>query len=412
MKVKLYLAGMIFLTVSVNCTHKPEGSAVTFPEVSDPVQITSNDKEHLFASYYGINSFSKSQKFVTVLETDVKYRLPTENDKAVLGLVNLHTKEFIPIAETSAWNFQQGCMAHWLATSPDSLIIYNDLREGKFVSVILNVHTKEELKVIPYPVSAVSPNGKEAISINFARLRITRPDYGYGGEGQDPIADVVFPEDDGLFLIDLETGKAKMIVSIAQIKDMVPEVPEGQVEFFNHTLFSRNGSKIMWFARAIGRPFRNTTPFTVNKDGSNLQVCFPEGWFGSHFDWLNDDELMITAKFNAKKMGHVLFNVGKDNYKRLGGELLGEGHGTFSPDGEWMCTDTYPEDGTREQNLYLMDMKSQAILPIGKFYEPEEFSGWWRCDLHCRWSPNGDIIGFNSTHTGSRQAYIIKLTYN
>jgi Tol biopolymer transport system component len=110
-------------------------------------------------------------------------------------------------------------------------------------------------------------------------------------------------------------------------------------------------------------------------------------------------------------MGHVLFNVGKDNYKRLGGELLGEGHGTFSPDGKWMSTDTYPEDGTREQKLYLMDMKSEAILPIGKFYEPEEFSGWWRCDLHCRWSPNGDIIGFNSTHTGSRQAYYIKLTY-
>lgn len=412
MKVKLFITGVIILIVSVNCTHKPEGSAVTFPEIRDPVQITQNGKEHLFASYYGINSFSKSQEFATVLETDVKFRLPTEDDRAVLGLVNLQTKDFIPIAETAAWNFQQGCMAHWLATSPDSLIIYNDLREGKFVSVIMNVHTKEELKVIPYPISAVSPNGKEAISINFARLRITRHDYGYGGEGQDTKADVVFPEDDGLFLIDLETGKAKMIASIAQIKDMVPEVPEGEIEFFNHTLFSRDGTKIMWFARAIGAPFRNTTPFTVNKDGSNLQLCFPEGWFGSHFDWLNDDELMITAKFNATKLGHVLFNVGENNYKSLGGGLFGDGHGTFSPDGKWMCTDTYPNDGTCEQKLYLMDMKSQAILPIGKFYEPEEFSGWWRCDLHCRWSPNGDIIGFNSTHTGSRQVYILRLKYN
>ena len=85
MKVKLFTAGVIFLVVSINCTHKQEGSAVTFPEVSGPVQITQNGKEHLFASYYGINSFSKSQKFATLLETDVKYRLPTENDKAVLG---------------------------------------------------------------------------------------------------------------------------------------------------------------------------------------------------------------------------------------------------------------------------------------------------------------------------------------
>ena len=60
-------------------------------------------------------------------------------------------------------------MAHWLATSPDSLIIYNDFAEGKFVSVILNVYTKAE-RIIPYPVSVVSQNGKEAICINFARL--------------------------------------------------------------------------------------------------------------------------------------------------------------------------------------------------------------------------------------------------
>ena len=72
-------------------------------------------------------------------------------------------------------------MAHWLYTNPDSLIIYNDLREGKFVSVILNVHTKKEKKVINYPISAVSPNGKEAPCINFARLRLTRGSYGYGG---------------------------------------------------------------------------------------------------------------------------------------------------------------------------------------------------------------------------------------
>ena len=76
-------------------------------------------------------------------------------------------------------------MAHWLATSPDSLIIFNDLREGKFVSVIMNVFTKKEIRRIPYPVGAVSPDGKEAVSINFARLRLVRPDYGYGGDGQD-----------------------------------------------------------------------------------------------------------------------------------------------------------------------------------------------------------------------------------
>ncbi|NOY97532.1 MAG: hypothetical protein GXO81_14405 [Chlorobi bacterium] len=405
--MKNWMIALAAFVLFIGCNKKPNGITVVFPEVSGPIQITKNGKEHFFASYYGINSFSRSQRYATILETDVKGRIPTENDKATLGLADLETKEFIPLATTASWNFQQGCMAHWLATSPDSLIIYNDLRNGEFVSIILNVHTKKEQKTIPYPVSAVSPNGKEAISINFARIRVTRPDYGYGGEGQDANTGIQFPDDDGLFLVDLETGKAKLIVSMAQVKELVPELPPEGVEYFNHTLFSRGGTKIFWLARAT--PNRNTTSFTVNRDGSNLQRCFPDGWEGSHFDWLNDNELMITAKYDARQYGHVLFTVGENNYKRLGNGLLDyDGHGTFSPDGKWMITDTYPSAGMREQKIYLMGMETEAVLPLGRYVEPEQYQRGWRCDIHCRWSPKGDMVGFNSTHTGSRQAYIIK----
>lgn len=403
------LLHLVILIFAVGCIQHKDNVA-SFPKVGYPEQITDNGKEHLFASYYGINSFSQSEKYVTVLETDLKYKIPTENDKATLGLVNLENNEFIPLAKTSAWNFQQGCMAHWLATSPDSLIIYNDVRNGKFVSVILNVHTKEEKKIIPYPVSAVSPNGKEAISINFGRIRITRPDYGYSGNGQDARTNEQFPENDGIFLIDLETGNSKLIVSIAQVKKMVPEVPEGGLEYFNHTLFSRDGSKIFWLARAT--PNRNTTSFTVNRDGTDLKRSFPDGWEGSHFDWLNGNELMVTAKYEAKQYAHVLFTVGKTNYKRLGKGILDfDGHGTFSPNGKWMVTDTYPGEGMQEQKIFLMDMKTEAVLSLGRFQEPAEYHGGWRCDLHCRWSPSGDLIGFNSTQSGSRQVYIMKLNY-
>lgn len=63
----------IILLVS-SCTHNDEpGIKIIFPKISEPIQITNNGREHLFASYYGINSFSKSEKYVTVLQTDVKY---------------------------------------------------------------------------------------------------------------------------------------------------------------------------------------------------------------------------------------------------------------------------------------------------------------------------------------------------
>ncbi len=406
------LPGLLSVLASCN-RQEHRGMTVHFPDVSEPVQITGNGKDHLLASYYGINSFDLSQRYVTVLQTNIRFELPDEDDPATLGLVDLETHEFIPLTQTRAWNFQQGNMAHWLGTSPDSLIIYNDYRDGQFVSIIMNVHTKEEVRSVPHPVSAVSPDGKQAISINFSRLRHTRPDYGYGGDAQNARMDTAFPDDDGLFLIDLETGEATLLVSYADIAPLVPPIEEGSVNWFNHTLFSREGSKVFWLSRQLDENGRRiTSSFTVNTDGTELQRSFPDGWGGSHYDWLNDEELMITAQYEGKNWGHILFTVGDDDYRRLGNGLLDyDGHGHFSPDERWMITDTYPRGQLREQHIYLMDMESEAVLPLGRYPQPAEFRSHWRCDIHPRWSPGGDLIGFNSTHTGSRQVYLFRLQF-
>ena len=87
------------------------------------------------------------------------------------------------------------------------------------------------------------PLRKEAVSINFSRLRETRDSYGYGGGGQNSKIDKAYPKDDGIFLVNLESGKAKLIVSLLEIKKYVPKIAENGVQYFNHTLFSRKGSK-------------------------------------------------------------------------------------------------------------------------------------------------------------------------
>ena len=116
-RTELILAGALVLFAASCREQSNSGNVVKFPQISGPFQITADGKEHLFASYYGINSFSRSQRYVTVLETDIKYELPDENDPATLGLVDLTNNEFIPLTRTRAWNFQQGCMAHWLGYS-------------------------------------------------------------------------------------------------------------------------------------------------------------------------------------------------------------------------------------------------------------------------------------------------------
>lgn len=147
------------LLILVSCSAFGQQSAVKFPLVSQPVQLIENGKEHLFASYYGISSWSRNERYATVLETDVQFKIPDENEPATLGIADVQTHQFIPLTQTRAWNLQQGCMAHWLAFNPDSLIIYNDLREGKYVSVVLNVLSKKRfgfflIRLPPYRLTA------------------------------------------------------------------------------------------------------------------------------------------------------------------------------------------------------------------------------------------------------------------
>lgn len=395
------------------------GFGEPFPTFSAPRAITAGPHDHFFASYFAINSWSADNRYVTVLETDVKGRLATENDPATLGLVDLEDhNRWIPLVQTRCWNFQEATMAHWLAWAPDTFT-YNDCVDGHFVTIIYNWKTKEK-RVVPYPVSAVSPDGLWAISINYARLRLTRPDYGYGGSGQDPGIGNVWPHDDGLFLVNLKTGEGKLIVAIDSVKDRMPKIksPNGMA-YFCHTVFSRDGKRVFWLARNVEKfattqkgTTWETTAFTCNRDGSDVQRCFPDGWAGSHFNWRDDQTMVITAQYlNKQTWCHVLFTVGSKEYRRIGGGLLDwDGHCVFSPDQKWMTTDGY-WDVFNERQLAIVRMSDEAVKSLGTYFVPESYrDNYSRCDLHNRWRRDNRQLGFNSVHEGTRQVYVMDVT--
>ena len=174
------------------------------------------------------------------------------------------------------------------------MIVFNDIRDGRFCAVVMNWRTKEE-RHYPFPVSAVSEDGTWALSINYARLFLTRPDYGYAGDGQDPRKGVVFPVDDGLWRVDLRTGEAKLIVSCAAVMDKVPAVGPSGMSYICHTVISKDMKRIYFLSRSVEQSMEgvkkfkgvnwHTTAFTCNADGSSLRRCFPDGWGSSHFNW-------------------------------------------------------------------------------------------------------------------------------
>lgn len=412
------LAAALALT---GCHRQP----TPFPEVGEPYAVTSGPNDHLLANYFGINAWSPDGRYLAVLETDVNGRLVAEDEAAKIFLVDLRdNNRMIEIGRTYCWNFQEAAMFHWLPEE-DGLCLWNDCRDGKFVSVIYNWKTGDE-RIVPYPVSAVSKDGRWAISINYARLRLTRPDYGYAGEGQDPLREKVWPEDEGLWLVDLENGKGKLILSIAEAKDKMTEIadPEG-LAYFCHTIISENAKRVFFLARTVedldaqvqarGHVYNwETTSFTCNLDGTNLRRCYPDGWAGSHFNWHGDDLLAVTARWNGgKSWSHTVFTVGEEDKVRhiAPGLLDWDGHCVFSPDGKFLSTDGYwNSDGNR--TWVMVRLEDEAVKSIGTFFVPENYREQYsRCDLHPRWRADGLQLAFNSVHEGSRQVYLRDVKY-
>jgi len=396
-----------------------------FPEFSAPRAVTGGPHDHFLANYFGISAWSPDGTKMLVLETDLRDRMP-DGQPVTLGVVDLSDgNRFIPVTTTRCWNFQEAAMAHWLPNEKDA-IVFNDMRDGKFSAVIMNWRTREELRHYPHPVSAVSEDGTWALSINYARLYLTRPDYGYAGGGQDARRDVPFPEDDGVFRLDLRTGETKLLVSCAAVRDQVPALAgEHGLSYLCHTTISKDMKRIYFLSRSVNKvadpkSFKGvkweTTAFTAHADGTGIRKAAGVnlGRQHSHFNWkpaLNERDartLVVTSRWKGDRYTHIEFTVGEeDGARQLGGPVMDfDGHAIYSPDGLFVSGDGY-----WDQDFYrhwkIVRLADGAVKDFGSYYIPQRYREvYTRCDLHPRWRADGRQIAFNSVHEGSRQVYV------
>ena len=47
---------------------------------------------------------------------------------------------------------------------------------------------------------------------------------------------------------------------------------------------------------------------------------------------------------------------------------------------------------------------------LGTYHADAQFVGDIRCDLHPRWSPDGQAVTFDSVHGGTRQIYVVDVS--
>ncbi|MBD3674089.1 MAG: hypothetical protein HUJ26_11250 [Planctomycetaceae bacterium] len=380
-----------------------------------PIRQTTHGPRHHWFGYYDKLQFSPDGRYVLGMEVAFEHRTPEPDDAIRIGMVDLQANDrWIDLGESIAWNWQQGCMLQWIPNTKSS-ILWNDREGDRFVCRVLDVATGEG-RTVKHPIYALHPNGKSAVTTDFRRIHDVRPGYGYAGL-EDPHTDDLAPEDSGVFHVDLETGASKLILSLADVAKLgtIPNEQPGIKHYFNHLLFSPDGSRFIVLHRwRYPQGNRLTRLITANPDGSDVRIIVPNG-YASHFIWRDPEHILVQSKNwnDYESWGNFLFKDEEGAKPELigGGVLDGSGHITYLPGNEWILNDTYPQGAERLQTPHLYHIASNKRVNLGSFHLPKAYTGEWRVDTHPRQSRNGRMVCIDApVPNEGRQLHLIEIS--
>ncbi|MBB02392.1 MAG: hypothetical protein CMJ47_07085 [Planctomyces sp.] len=381
-----------------------------------PTRVITQGPKHHWFGYYDKLQFDPTSRFVLGMEVDFEHRSPRADDIIKVGVIDLQDNDrWSELGQTTAWNWQQGCMLQWIPGTQKK-VLWNDREGDRFVCHILDVETGAT-RTVPHPIYSLSPDGKTAVTPDFRRIADVRPGYGYTGLS-DPHQDDLAPEETGIFRVDLETGKSELIISLAQIAELgeIPNAQPGIKHYFNHLLFSPDGSRFIALHRwRYPNGKRLTRMITANPDGSDIRIVIPNG-YASHFIWRDPEHILSQSKefLGNPNWGNFLFEDvdGGGDVQEVGhGVLNGNGHLSYLPGNEWLLNDTYPQGPNRLQTPHLYHLADGKRVDLGQFPLPKVYTGEWRVDTHPRFSPDSRYVCIDApVENQGRQMHLIDIS--
>ncbi len=279
------------------------------------------------------------------------------------------------IGEVKEVEFHKGAFARWI---DNEWVAYSDEEKVYIVNI-----TNGQQKVFKGAIDNYSPVAEKFLFYTTPRSK----------SGLEP----------GIYTLDVHTGTIKLLVRIAYMKKFAPlgeMAYDPQVWRFAHSYWSPNAKKIA-FAVFNQDPHYEAFVFTANADGSEIKLFGPKPMHWTFYD---------TTSF----FGHDDKKDKKDQFMRrwdLEGniveELSGPGcHGTVSPDGKWIVTESWYNSEPVQIYLY----KRGATKPHTTLATMQ--GNWqYKTHVHPAFSPNGRRVYFNYNAQGSKgsQVYCYEL---
>lgn len=395
-------------------------------------QITSGDKHHIFG-YIGqcrTIPWNASGRYILGLELDFINRMPNPEDAATVFILDTqNNNRIIRLDKTHGWNPQQGTMFYWNPNNAEHQFFFNDrdVKTGQVYTVLYDIQQRKRIREYRFDDASIGNggvafDGSSFMAINYGRLARLRLVTGYPGALDFSKQDIA-PTNDGIFAVDIHTGKKRLLVSYKQMDDALKKhgmhFPHTGL-FINHTLVNRDSNRLYFFARANWTRMphekekgeRLNVPFTVNLDGSNLTPH--KQFIGGHPEW--DEGAVIIG--STKKDGELQQVRYDTNTQQIVGRIgdakmfpKPEGDIALSPDANWFVNGYKPTNESTE-NFFAVYHR-----PTGNFARspginkgPYSKNRDVRIDPAPRWNRTNDkILTPGLDKNNKRQMFLIEI---
>jgi hypothetical protein len=411
-----------------------------------PIRRVGDGSRHHFFGYYNKHPWDRTGRYLLAQQVPMFTADLTGKESAEVGFFDLEDNDrFHPVGETSAWNWQMGSQLQWLQGKTGRQLIYNSRSVTAatnnpypdFCATVYNLETQTS-RQLPLPVYVVAPSSEWGLCVDYSRFQVTHPTIGYAATRVEP-ALANAPDNDGIYRMDTDSGEARLILSLRDLKNYQPlKSMDRAIHWITHLEINPASSRFLFIHRWTERVEDETCflhrLFSANPDGTDLRLLectehpLPQlnegsdvnevGTFDyeksefqiSHPAWKNDHQIIVWGPHKGGIHYH-LYDELTGGVAVIGADCLTEnGHMTYSVDGKWLLSDTYPDSISNERLLILYDVVNNQRYDVGSFYTDPNLGKPNRCDLHPRWNPDSRQVCIDSVHEQVRQMYLIDVS--